>query len=461
MSDEAILSSIAEGRGLKGHEAEVREELLKHPRSIVILDDDPTGTQTVHDVPVITEWTEEIIEKELLISPVFFILTNSRSLQANDADALATLIGRRLQKMAQRHHKELLVISRSDSTLRGHYPNEVNALAEGLGWTNAKQALIPAFFAGGRYTFNNIHYVQDGETFVRASKTPFAKDNTFGYHTADLREWIEEKTQGGTKSHEVGCIEIDALRNQSPEKIKSFLEREEYHHFVVNATSHADLQAFALACLQYEGHLIYRTAASFVNAISGIAPKPCLSKKEILEKDQAHGALMVVGSYVPKTTAQLNYLKAHSNAVFLELDVAQILENANFTIETENLAEQIDVHIGSGKNVVVYTSRKVRKGNSKAESLDIVNQVSRALIIIVKKLGNRPSYILAKGGITSSDIATKALQVQRANIMGQVIDGVPVWQLGTEAKFPQLPYIVFPGNVGDESAMYQVIKLLE
>ena len=106
MSHSALLKSIKEGDKLLGHEAEIRAELAKNPKSIVILDDDPTGTQTVCNVPVITEWTEEILEKELLASPVFFILTNSRSLQAEEANALGQLLGERLQKLADKHQKK-------------------------------------------------------------------------------------------------------------------------------------------------------------------------------------------------------------------------------------------------------------------------------------------------------------------------------------------------------------------
>ena len=139
MLNDKIIASIEEGQSLSHLRTYVLSELEKHPRSIVILDDDPTGTQTVHDIPVITQWTEEVLEKELLGSPVFFILTNSRSLQAKEADALGKLIGRRLADLAKKQGKSLLIISRSDSTLRGHYPNEVDALADGLGWQNVKQ----------------------------------------------------------------------------------------------------------------------------------------------------------------------------------------------------------------------------------------------------------------------------------------------------------------------------------
>lgn len=459
MANQAIIRSIREGEHSTDYRDEIRTELLQNPRTIVILDDDPTGTQTVHNVPVITQWSEEVIEKEMLISPVFFILTNSRALQAGDADTLGTLLGKRLKKAATNHNKKLLVISRSDSTLRGHYPNEVKALAEGLGWKNVKELLIPAFFEGGRYTFNDIHYVKKGEEFIPAGETPFAKDNTFGYDSSDLKQWVEEKTQGAIKAPAVQSLDLDLIRNHPIEEVCDILNGNNLH-FIVNATNYNDLGAIALASLRSKGPFIFRTAASFINAISNIELRPLLQIEELLMDNESNGGLVVVGSYVPKTTAQLAHLRKHSDAVFMEFDVAKMIKSGSVEKEIGQITNQIDDEIGQQKTVVLYTAREVIKGDTREESLKIVNQVSQNLIAIVKNLKNSPKYILAKGGITSSDIAVKGLKVTRADIKGQVINGVPVWRLGQDAKFPELPYIVFPGNVGENESLYNVIQKL-
>ena len=461
MSHPALLKSIEEGVTLLGYEKDIRSELAQNPKSIVVLDDDPTGTQTVYDVPVITEWTEEILENELLKSPIFFILTNSRSLQVDKADALGELIGSRLQKLAKKHQKKLLIISRSDSTLRGHYPNEVDALVKGMGLNKIKHILAPAFFEGGRYTYDDVHYVKEGNEFVPAAKTPFAADNTFGYSASNLKDWIVEKSEGRVNKSQIASVSVQTLRNATSEEIKSIIEQPKTTHIIANATCYADLQALALAILKSKDALVFRTAASFVNAISGIALKPCLTKNEILKDTSSNGALVVIGSYVPKTTAQLAYLKERSNAFFLELDVSHISNIEVFCNELVQLVQKANDYLKTGEDVVVFTSRKVIKGATKKESLEIVNRVSNALISIVKKVRVRPKYILAKGGITSSDVATRGLNVRRANVMGQVLKGVPVWQLGHEAKFPDMPYIVFPGNVGDETALHELISLLK
>jgi uncharacterized protein YgbK (DUF1537 family) len=78
----------------------------------------------------------------------------------------------------------------------------------------------------------------------------------------------------------------------------------------------------------------------------------------------------------------------------------------------------------------------------------------------VESITTRPRYILAKGGITSSDVATLGLHVKRAMVLGQTLPGVPVWHLGTESRFPGLVYIVFPGNVGDENSLVEIYQSL-
>jgi len=461
MLQKALLKSIEDGDSLTGYESEIREELAKNPKSVVILDDDPTGTQTVYGVPVITEWTEEILENELLLSPVFFILTNSRSLQVDEADALGELLGERLQKLADKHQKKLIVISRSDSTLRGHYPNEVNALAKGMGLEGATQILAPSFFEGGRYTFDDVHYVKEGNSFIPAAETPFAKDNTFGYRASNLKDWIVEKSEGKVTQEHITSISVKALRNTSLKEIRNTVEAPNSSHIIVNATCYSDLQVMALAILKSNTTVVLRTAASFVNAISGISIKSCLSKSDILKNPSPNGALIIVGSYVPKTTAQLAHIKEHGDANFLELEVTNIFDIGVFCKELVVLVEKIDDYLSKGEDVVLYTSRKVLKGSTKSESLEIVNRVSNALISIVKKLWVSPKYILAKGGITSSDVATKGLNVRKAKVLGQVLKGVPVWQLGQEAKFPNMPYIVFPGNVGDDMALHELVSVLK
>lgn len=324
-------------------------------------------------------------------------------------------------------------------------------MTKGLGQTNAKHLLIPAFFDGGRFTINDVHYVQEGNELVPVGDTQFSKDSSFGYRSSNLQDYILEKYDQKLERATVGSIALNELRENGLHYLDKVLDSKK-SHLVVNAMRQSDLELLALSCLRHRDPLVFRTAASFVNAIAGIKKKPILGRDEVLASNSPLGALLVVGSYVTKTTEQLTFLKSHWPANYIEYDVL----NGN----TSKLIEEIDLKISEGENVVLYTSRKLVKGADRNDSLRIINKVSRDLVHIVKSLRARPKYILAKGGITSSDIATQALAVSRALVLGQVHKGVPVWRLSKGSKFPELSYVVFPGNVGDESALWNVVNRL-
>ena len=114
----------------------IQQENAQRPASIVVLDDDPTGTQTVYDVPVVTNWAlPTIIEAFQRETPLFYVLTNSRSLPRTQAIDLAREAGANILEASRRTGRAFEVISRSDSTLRGHFPAEVDALIEALNAT--------------------------------------------------------------------------------------------------------------------------------------------------------------------------------------------------------------------------------------------------------------------------------------------------------------------------------------
>jgi uncharacterized protein YgbK (DUF1537 family) len=439
--------------------AQIRNEISDRGLSIIVLDDDPTGTQTVYDIPVLTGWSVPEISEEFERGvPLFYILTNSRSLPATQAVELAREIGRNIVAASQRRRRLVWVISRSDSTLRGHYPHEVEALSDELSLRDAIRFIIPAFFEGGRYTIYNMHYVREGDQLIPAAETPFARDKVFGYRNSDLKDWVEEKTGGKTAASAVFSFSIEELRTQALEQLAEKIRQlPEGSTCIVNAAAYYDLEAFCLALLQSGRQPLFRTAASLVAALAAQPPRALLNKQDLIEPN-AKGALLVAGSYVPKTTQQLQYLFAHSNVHAIEIDVSQLLADR---LDAERISRRCSQLMGRGQDVAIYTSRELVAVQSERENLAIGHRVSAFLCDIVRGLTVRPAYILAKGGITSSDIATESLGVKRAMIRGQILPGVPVWQLGVETPFPGLPYIVFPGNVGGETAILDVVEKLK
>jgi uncharacterized protein YgbK (DUF1537 family) len=440
----------------------IQHETAQNPASVVVLDDDPTGTQTVHDIPILTSWDlQSIIDEFKRRTPLFYLLTNSRSISCARAVNLAVEIGENILEASHKTGQAFDIISRSDSTLRGHFPAEVDALAEVLGTEQAVYIIAPFFEEGGRYTINNIHYVRDGQLLIPAADTDYAKDVVFGYRNSNLKFWVEEKTRGRISGTSVKSLSLEEIRQEGPDYIADKLtEYEPGSVCIVNAADYRDLEVATLGLLRarHKGQrFLYRTAASFVRVRAGIKDRPLLTADEI--SDSTHnGGLVVAGSHVPRSSQQLDYLLEHGNVQSIEVSVDKILLRQNREAEIHRSIDFVDNSLSRRRNVVVYTSRKLITGQDQESSLSIGAQISRALVEIVCSLNVRPRYILAKGGITSSDIATQALGIVRAKVLGQILPGVPVWQSGSESKFPDMPYIVFPGNVGSTSAILDVVR---
>ena len=443
---------------------QISEAVTKSKQKLVVLDDDPTGTQTVYDVPVYTTWDEATLRAALSgEAQIFYILTNSRSLPEPEAADLARDLGTNLRRAVEATGQAFSVVSRSDSTLRGHYPLETDALADALGQFFDATLIIPAFFEGGRYTLNDVHYVKQGDDLVPAAETPFAKDASFGYSHSNLTAWVEEKTKGKVRAEDVVSVTLEDLRKGGPDAVRNeLMSLSDDAVRVVNAASYRDLEVFVLGLLQAEAagrHFLYRTAASFVRTRAGLQEKPLLTRDDFNLSEQA-GGLVMVGSYVPLSTEQLKHLLEHTESVGLELNVANLLDDTTASQEITLTAQRADELLRQGRTVVIYTSRELVKAEGTSANLDIGKRVSNSLIAILQAIGVRPSFLVAKGGITSSDLATKGLGVKKAMVKGQVLPGIPVWQLGDEAKFAGLEYIVFPGNVGKEEALSRIVEML-
>lgn len=443
---------------------QIQAYLRRTGEKVVVLDDDPTGTQTVHGVPVLTEWSVASLRREFDNDlPAFYILTNSRSLLLPEAQAINTEIGRNLAEAGRATGRPFTVVSRSDSTLRGHFPGEVEALAEALGGGFDAWTLMPFFLEGGRYTIENVHYVAEGDELIPAGQTPFARDATFGFQASVLPEWVEEKTGGRIPASVVGAISLDDLRHGGPERVtERLLALPAGSVCAVNSASMRDAAVFVAGLLVAEERgkrYLHRTAASFVPVRAGIHHRPLLALDD-LNLPAAGGGLFVVGSYVPKTTAQVEHLLSSPGIVAAEIRVLALLDPAERDGEIARIAALADEALGEGRDVAIYTSRRLIADDDAARSLAIGQQVSSALVAIVRAIRQRPRYFVAKGGITSSDLAVKGLDVRRAMVVGQILPGVPVWQTGPESRFPGLTYIVFPGNVGGPSAVADVRRKL-
>tara|TARA_R110002096_G_scaffold9533_1_gene37565 strand:+ start:75839 stop:77239 length:1401 start_codon:yes stop_codon:yes gene_type:complete len=433
-------------------------------KTCVVIDDDPTGNQTVYDIPLLTQWdADSIINEFKNETPVFFVLTNSRSLTEEKSTLIYQEILKNILKASEITKRNFTIISRSDSTLRGHF-SEIETIKQSEHFNDAMTVFIPVMFEGGRVTVNDIHYINENEHLIPVNQTAFSKDHTFAYTHANLKAYIEEKTKGRIKTDAIFSLDIESIRPLGVKALSTQISTIESGKFcIVNALNYNDLDKVAQALLLAEKsgkQIIYRSSSSFLPSYIGQKPRPLLTSKTLVGSKTGNGGLTIVGSYVPKSSSQLKHVIDNTfKKELIEIDVQVILS----TVAKAYLASiisKIDTTIENGKDVIVYTSRKLITGNNADSNINIASKVSQALVALVNSIKIRPKYLLAKGGITSHDLATKGLNMQRSKVLGQILSGVPVWEMGAETKFPKLLYIVFPGNVGNEKSLSEIIQKL-
>jgi len=446
-------------------------EQEKNRRKFVVLDDDPTGIQTVHNVYVYTDWSVESIKKGFMESnSMFYLLTNSRAMTDSQTKNIHLELTNNVITAAHETGKEFMIISRSDSTLRGHYPLETELVKQVVESKSRividGEILFPFFKEGGRYTIDNIHYVDENGVLTPAGETEFAKDKTFGYHSSNLCDYIEEKTNGDYTAEDTICISIESLRRMELDKITTRLcSAGDFTKIIVNAIDYIDVKVFCIALFRAMAsgrNFMIRSAASFVKVLGGIMDRPLLTRQEMIKNHRSTGGIIVIGSYTKKTNKQMEQLKGMNKLDFIEFNANPGTDGNAFDAEIARVVEQAEACIRTGMTAVIYTNRIMLsvEGESKEEALLRSVRISEAVCQIVGRLTVTPSFVLAKGGNTSSDIGVKALKVKRARVLGQISPGIPVWETDASSKFPDIPYIIFPGNVGNDQTLRQVVNVL-
>lgn len=392
---------------------------------LVVLDDDPTGIQTVHGCLLITQWDEESVRHAFDDDvPFFYILTNTRAMTREEAARVTREAMEMVIKVNKDYGYRLIVISRSDSCLRGHFPLETDVIRDCLvhhGVTvAAKTPFCPAFIEAGRVTIDGAHYMRDGERLIPVSETEFAHDNVFAYHTSVLREYILEK-------------------GANPDDYE-----------IVNAQSYEELRKWWSENSENSEAIVIRSSSSLPKVIAGIDDIPLLDRSIL--RSEGMGCF-IVGSHVKKTTQQLEHLLATEGTCGIELDVQRILNDPTALMqETQQVIRQV---VDEQLTPVVYTSRQEVRLDDADKRQHLGQQVSDFLVDIVRQLSFTPSYLVAKGGITSHDILTHGLDIKSARVLGQVVTNVPC------VMAREFPYIIFPGNVGNEESLREVYLKLK
>lgn len=426
---------------------------------IIVLDDDPTGSQTVHSCLLLTRWDVATLKTALAdAAPLFFILTNTRGMDAERAAAVTREVCVNLKAALADYSGPVLFVSRSDSTLRGHYPVETDVMNEALGPFDAT-LLTPAFFEGGRITRDSTHYLMvDGQP-VPTHETEFARDSVFGYKTAFLPDYVAEKTGGRVAAASVQRLTLADLRAG---KARTWLTAlHDNATGVIDGESAGDYRIFADAVLKGAAdgkRLLFRSAASLLTALAKLPPQPVAAEAfATLVRDGRPGAI-VVGSHVAKTTAQLSALLKERGVVGLPLDVAR-LPGARAAIVDELTASIAHAH-AQDLTPVVFTSRVELAFASVAERMAFGEAVSGTLMDVVKRLPDTLGFLISKGGITSNDVLSTGLELTTSRVLGQILPGVTVVQTPPWHRLPTLPVVIFPGNVGGDGALAEAYRRL-
>ncbi len=426
---------------------------------IIVLDDDPTGSQTVHSCLLLTRWDVETLRIGLAnAAPIFFVLTNTRALTPEAAAQVTREVCENLKvAIVAESVQDFLVVSRSDSTLRGHYPIETDVIAEALGPFDA-HFLVPAFFEGGRITRDSVHYLIIDGVPTPVHQTEFAKDSVFGYSHSYLPDYVAEKTAGKIAAEAVERFVLADLRTSSLERL---LRLSHNQCVVVDAEQQSDLDQFAqdvLAAAAKGKRFLFRSAASLLTALAQLPPQP-IAPEQMAQYvgDQQPGAF-IVGSHVKKTTQQLSHLLQQPGITGIEVQVSPLRDAADaYAALLEQTLAAVRTAHGQGQTPVVYTSREELQFADPKTRLEFGERVSALLMDVVKGLPPNIGYLVSKGGITSNDVLSTGLNLRTAWLLGQVIPGCSVVQTTPEhSLFPSLPVVLFPGNVGDEAGLTTV-----
>ncbi len=447
-------------------------------RRLLVLDDDATGSQAVHDVSILLSFDlDQLAEAFRDPGSCAFVLTNSRSLDAGRAAQVNREIGAAALEYCRDAGLHLTVVSRSDSTLRGHLFDEVEALNLAhravAGSDYDAVLLAPAYFEAGRVTVGDTHWARVAGEFVPVGQTEFARDATFGYAASDLRDFIAEKSLQGLRTSQlrasdVVSISIEDIRAGGTERVAAILSRLQGLQFaVVNGLEYADYEVVALAASRLEADgkaFLYRTAPSFVPVLAGLGPNEPLSGPEIWPDGRRPGyGLVVVGSHTGLTNEQVSYARSRHALLEVGLDVNKVVDGAARDNHVADVAERLATALRRS-NVLLITSRSVMAGAGQDGDLAVARLVSVAITDALARLrGAEPAWVIAKGGITSHDVAVQGFGIRRAVVLGQLGRGIiSVFRpVAANAGAVGMPYVVFAGNVGNEESLADAIEKLE
>ncbi len=439
---------------------------------IIVIDDDPTGSQSVHDCLLLLNWEYETLIKGLRSnSNLLFILANTRSLSEKE-------VKKRLKEICNNIHKislekniqdNLLFVSRGDSTLRGHNFLEPYLINKYLGPFDATFH-IPAFLEGNRVTINGKHFVNG----TPAHQTPFAKDNIFGYESNDIKKLLYEKSRSMIELKNIK--NLNSIDKYSSNELKRFIKNLKNNmHVIVDIDKYSQLEKFSelIRDLMKHKRFLFRTAASFLKTISNTKNSDkdnfYYSQLRLRNKlNQFLPGLIIIGSHTEISSQQLKNLLEFNSFLAIELDVEKfykiydLKDNEPHILKFKKIIlETVRKAINQSCTPVIFTSRKVKLLKNNFDQMDFYNSLSFFIAEIVADIKNEVGYLISKGGITSNTILKNSFDIDYVYLEGQICKGISLVKAKLMQKDVDLPVITFPGNLGDNNTLVEVWKAIE
>ena len=444
---------------------------------VVVIDDDPTGSQTGHSCPLLLEWDKETLRRGLRHpSPLLFLLADTRALTPEAAAARNRDIVRHLDEALAAEglgRGDVLLVSRGDSTLRGHGVLEPATLQEAFGPFDATFH-IPAFLEGGRTTRNGVHLL-NGEP---VHTTAFAKDRIFGFSTSDLAAWLEEKSGGLIRSAEVQRIDVRKLDAAGGAGLPGLIDRlrslKGNVQVVVDAERQEQLTALAavVRALQTEKRFLFRSAASMVKALADPGPQPLdaaglAGLRRRASDDRALPGLVMVGSHVALADQQLERLLVEPGCRGVELPVPRIacvLEGPTPDLLLADLErewlQQLREMLAGDATPVLFTSRGELHCASEQEGRRLSCALAELMGRLAAALAPDLGYLISKGGITTQTLLSTGLGLEAVQLEGQLLPGLSLVR-PSAGRFNGLPILTFPGNLGTADTLLEAWKRMQ
>ena len=457
---------------------------------IVVLDDDPTGSQTVHSCPLLLQWDRaSLLEGLARPSPLLFVLANTRALAPEAAAARVQEIARALKgAMAELDAAagpdapwidHWLIVSRGDSTLRGHYPLEVDGLEAEIGPFDAT-FLVPAFLQGGRTTVAGVHLLHGEPVHTSA----FGRDGLFGYGTSFLPDWVAEKTAARISAGQVELLGLKELEGAGQGLLQRLAGLEGNRCVAVDAERPQQLGALAAAVRELTApsaaepwgrprRFLSQSAASWIEALAQLPPQPLAPAglaqlRRLVAGGVPLPGLVLVGSHVPLADAQLELLLAEPGCGGVEIPVAKLARVLEGPVALEMLAsleqawlEQLQGVLAAGQTPVLFTSRGELACRSAAERRRLGLELAALMARLAAALAPQLGYLISKGGITTHTLLADGLGLARVELQGQLLPGLSLVLTPSDGVVPGLPVLTFPGNLGEPETLRAAWRWME